>query len=90
METEIKKEDNNNNFDEDFEAELPDLISGKLHGVLPLIIKNLVDRRKQVKALLKSENNQAKKINLDIKQKAIKLIANSIYGCMGFSNSRFI
>jgi DNA polymerase alpha subunit A len=58
-------------------------------AILPTVIKGLVDKRKNVKNLLKNEKNEDRKINLDIKQKAIKLIANSIYGCMGFSNSRY-
>lgn len=57
-------------------------------AILPTIIKGLVDKRRDVKNLLKNEKNEDRKVNLDIKQKAIKLIANSIYGCMGFSNSR--
>lgn len=63
---------------------------GKKHklAILPTVIKSLVDKRKNVKNILKNEKNEERKINLDIKQKAIKLIANSIYGCMGFSNSR--
>jgi len=58
-------------------------------SVLPTVIKRLVNQRKHVKDLLKGEKNEAKRENLDIKQKAIKLIANSMYGCLGFANSRF-
>jgi DNA polymerase alpha subunit A len=57
--------------------------------ILPEIIKNLIDRRKQVKSAIKGEKNIEKLELLDIRQKAYKLIANSIYGCLGFSFSRF-
>eukprot|EP00529_Nitzschia_sp_RCC80_P015848 CAMPEP_0113513388 /NCGR_PEP_ID=MMETSP0014_2-20120614/39834_1 /TAXON_ID=2857 /ORGANISM="Nitzschia sp." /LENGTH=689 /DNA_ID=CAMNT_0000409785 /DNA_START=41 /DNA_END=2106 /DNA_ORIENTATION=- /assembly_acc=CAM_ASM_000159 len=58
-------------------------------GVLPKVIRNLVQRRRQVKSQLKKETNTDKYAELDIKQKAFKLTANSMYGCLGFSNSRF-
>jgi len=58
-------------------------------GVLPRVIKGLVERRRAVKGLLKKEANTEKKAELDIRQKALKLTANSMYGCLGFSNSRF-
>ncbi|KAI5149706.1 DNA polymerase alpha subunit A [Enteropsectra breve] len=56
---------------------------------LPSIITDLVERRKRVKALIKTTQSEEEKFNLEIKQKAIKLTANSIYGCLGFSSSRF-
>ena len=58
-------------------------------GVLPRMIGNLVARRRDVKNMLKHEKDGARKAQLDIRQKAIKIMANSMYGCLGFSGSRF-
>lgn len=65
---------------------------GGSHGaVLPTVIKRLVEQRREVKNLVK--NTPAADVTtleqLDIRQKAIKLTANSMYGCLGFGNSRF-
>ena len=58
-------------------------------GVLPRVIKTLVERRRAVKKMLKTETSPDRQEELDIRQKALKLTANSMYGCLGFSNSRF-
>jgi len=72
------------------EAALPPLPDESQEtGVLAKVIKSLVGRRRQVKGMMKKENNSEKYNELDIKQKAFKLTANSMYGCLGFSNSRF-
>jgi len=68
-------------------APLPD--PGQEQGILPRVIKYLVDRRRQVKDLLKRERDPVRRIEHDIRQKALKLTANSMYGCLGFSFSRF-
>ncbi|KAK4336832.1 hypothetical protein RND71_043652 [Anisodus tanguticus] len=59
-------------------------------GILPTEIKKLVDSRREVKKLIcDMKATPEEKQQLDIKQKALKLTANSMYGCLGFSNSRF-
>ncbi|EIN03911.1 DNA polymerase alpha catalytic subunit [Punctularia strigosozonata HHB-11173 SS5] len=77
--------------DEDGEERIPDPPdSTTAQGVLPRLIATLVNRRRQVKALMKDKTaSQAKLMQYDIKQQALKLTANSMYGCLGFEYSRF-
>jgi DNA polymerase alpha subunit A len=74
----------------DSAKQLPDVpSSAAAQGVLPRVIKGLVDKRKQVKDMLKKERDVTKKQQFDIRQKALKLTANSMYGCLGFTFSKF-
>ncbi|GMR49316.1 hypothetical protein PMAYCL1PPCAC_19511 [Pristionchus mayeri] len=58
-------------------------------GILPTEIEHLVTQRQRKKRLLAKENDPEKKKQLDIEQKALKLTANSMFGCLGFVQSRF-
>ncbi|KAG4305731.1 hypothetical protein PORY_000641 [Pneumocystis oryctolagi] len=68
--------------------ELPD--EQMSQGILPKLIETLVNRRKQIKNLIKDKNaTSTQKMQWDIKQQALKLTANSMYGCLGYTKSRF-
>ena len=70
---------------------IPQIPSESLEqGVLPRVIKSLVDTRAVVKRELKKEKEPTKRNQLDCRQKALKIVANSMYGCLGFSGSRFL
>ena len=59
-------------------------------GILPRLIATLVNRRKAVKSLMKDKKASPDEIaTWDIKQLALKLTANSMYGCLGYTKSRF-
>lgn len=59
-------------------------------GILPRLIRNLVNRRREVKKLMKDKTATVDQIQTwDIKQQALKLTANSMYGCLGYTKSRF-
>jgi DNA polymerase alpha subunit A len=72
------------------EDKVPDVPEEQTLGVLPRLISTLVQRRRQVKNLMKDKNATAvQKSQWDIKQQALKLTANSMYGCLGYVRSRF-
>ncbi|KIJ65181.1 hypothetical protein HYDPIDRAFT_27902 [Hydnomerulius pinastri MD-312] len=77
--------------EEEADDKIPEPPSSEVpQGVLPRLIATLVHRRRQVKSLMKDRSiTHAKLLQYDIKQQALKLTANSMYGCLGFEYSRF-
>ncbi len=69
---------------------MPEVPAEQDQGVLPRLIATLVSRRRQVKSLMKDKNATPEQLaTWDIKQLALKLTANSMYGCLGYTRSRF-
>lgn len=58
-------------------------------GFLPILIDHIVEQRKTFKKKMKKATNPMDIMIYDIQQKCYKVVANSIYGCLGFSVSRF-
>jgi len=58
-------------------------------GFIPETLKSLVERRIEVKNLMKKEKDLETKKILDVQQQALKILINSAYGYMGFSRARW-
>lgn len=84
-------EDENNSNEDPETSLLPQTPSvDKQLGILPRLIKSLVEKRREVKKLMKDGKAEAwRQAQWDIKQQSYKLTANSMYGCLGFPQSRF-
>lgn len=54
---------------------------------LPEILESLVSQRSQVKVELENEKDPARKVILDQRQNALKLVGNSAYGFTGYERS---
>ncbi|XP_030374617.1 DNA polymerase alpha catalytic subunit [Scaptodrosophila lebanonensis] len=67
---------------------LPD--SSAQPGILPLQLRRLVESRREVKKLMAAPDLSPElHMQYHIRQMALKLTANSMYGCLGFAHSRF-
>ncbi|KAL8965165.1 MAG: hypothetical protein Q9183_003994, partial [Haloplaca sp. 2 TL-2023] len=72
------------------DEKVPEVPTDEKQGILPKLIATLVSRRRQVKSLMKDKKASADELaTWDIKQLALKLTANSMYGCLGYTQSRF-
>jgi DNA polymerase alpha subunit A len=73
------------------EDKVPEVPAGNQNqGILPRLIATLVSRRREVKKLMKAKDATTDQLaTWDIKQLALKLTANSMYGCLGYTKSRF-
>ena len=59
-------------------------------GLLPGMIRSILDERKAVKMLMQGrDKSTVEYIVLDRRQNALKVCANSVYGLMGFEKSRY-
>jgi DNA polymerase alpha subunit A len=58
-------------------------------GVIPTVVGRLVLSRRRAKEQMQAETDTVKQMQINVQQLALKITANSIYGCLGFSNSRF-
>lgn len=69
---------------------MPEVPTDQDQGILPKLIATLVTRRREVKKLMKDKTATSEQLaTWDIKQLALKLTANSMYGCLGYTKSRF-
>lgn len=86
---EMDNDDEEEDYNIDLDVELPDKNNQAKDAILPNVLRNLVQKRRMVKQQMKNEKDQVKWQQLNIRQQALKLTANSMYGCLGFGSSRF-
>ncbi|KFB40762.1 AGAP001929-PA-like protein [Anopheles sinensis] len=75
---------------EEGEALEPTILATNEIGILPRQIRKLVESRRAVKQLMKGADLSPElAMQYNIRQMALKLTANSLYGCLGYTRSRF-
>lgn len=54
-------------------------------GILPKICKNFLTMRKNIRKQISPDNQEVINMILDAKQKALKVLANTVYGALGYA-----
>ncbi|MEM7825132.1 MAG: DNA polymerase domain-containing protein [Candidatus Aenigmatarchaeota archaeon] len=57
-------------------------------GIVPILVKRLIDERRNLKKKLKNETNKEKAREYNTKQWALKIMANAFYGYFGYSRAK--
>jgi len=60
----------------------------KRQALLPGVVEALIEQRSKIKRKMKTAKNEDMEA-LNVEQNAVKLVANCIYGCLGFKGFRF-
>ncbi len=60
-----------------------------IRGMVPTLLKELVERRAEIKRILKTIKEGPEKVFLEARSYALKTVANSTYGYLGFPRSRW-
>ncbi|KAK2962420.1 putative DNA polymerase alpha catalytic subunit [Blattamonas nauphoetae] len=77
------------------EEDLPSMVTKPAPGVLPGVVRELIEKRRAIQRTIGDLANkpgqqvQAQLASLNTTQLAYKLVANSLYGCLGFTAGRF-
>lgn len=58
-------------------------------GFIPSVVEEILKKRIEAKKAMKKANDSEERKALDLKQHALKLIANSFYGYMGYPRARW-
>jgi len=61
----------------------PDIVK----GIVPSILEDLLNRRQETRAKMKTANEEEKRV-LDATQLALKILLNSFYGYSGYTRAR--
>lgn len=69
--------------------ELEYYFTSERKGFIPSILERLIERRAEVKKRMKLETDVEKRKMLDVEQQALKILANSFYGYMGYPRARW-
>ncbi len=63
--------------------------STEKEGFLPAILGSIITRRIEIKKEMKKTDDEVKTRMLDVQQHALKILANSFYGYMGYPRARW-
>lgn len=61
----------------------------KKEGLVPKVVEKLVETRDEVKRKMKETNNEEEKKRLEFRSQALKIIANSLFGYLGYPRARW-